>query len=76
MGKTYSFVVSVDELKRHPNAGISFKVIHDTALATKSAIVNLFTEVDDQIAVFCTTFTNLRKDFHSRLSLTTALFLS
>jgi hypothetical protein len=32
--------------------------------------------VDDQIAAFCTSFANLRKDFDSRLSLTTALFLS
>jgi hypothetical protein len=42
----------------------------------ESTIVSPFTEVDDQIAAFCTTFSNLRKDFDSRLSLTAALFLS
>ena len=31
--------------------------------------------VDDQIAAFCTTFKNFRKDFDSRVLLTTALFL-
>ena len=42
----------------------------------ESAIVISFTDVDDQIAAFCTAFTNLRKDFDSRLLLTTALFWS
>jgi hypothetical protein len=42
----------------------------------ESVIVSPFTDVDDQIAAFCTAFANLRKDFDSRLSLTTALFLS
>ena len=41
-----------------------------------SAIVYAFTNVEDQIAGFCTTFADLRKDFDSRLFLTTALFSS
>ena len=52
---------------------------HDDSLIEgqlESAIVSPFTEVDDQIAAFCTAFANLRKDFDSRLSLTTALFVS
>ena len=40
------------------------------------AIVHPFSDVDDQITAFCTAFTDLRKDFDSRLSLSTALFLS
>ena len=39
-------------------------------------IVHPFTNVDDQIAVFCTTFEELRKNFDSKILLTTALFLS
>ena len=39
-------------------------------------IVHPFTDVDSQIAAFCTAFENLRENFDSRLLLTTALFLS
>ena len=36
---------------------------------SESVIVQPFADVDDQIASFCTAFTDLRKDFDSRLSL-------
>jgi hypothetical protein len=52
---------------------------HDSGLIEgrpDSVIVHPFTDVDDQIAKFCIAFTDLRKNFDSRLSLTTALFLS
>jgi hypothetical protein len=52
---------------------------HDSGLIEgrpENAIVHLFTNVDDQIAAFCTTFAKLRKDFDSGISLTTALLLS
>jgi hypothetical protein len=52
---------------------------HDSSLIEsqpESAIVYTFTDVDDQIAAFCTAFANLRNNFNSRLSLTTALFMS
>jgi len=39
-------------------------------------IVHPFAGVDDQIAAFCSVFTDLQKDFDSRLSLSTALVLS
>jgi hypothetical protein len=42
----------------------------------ESVIVHPFTDVDDQIAAFCITFEKLRKNFDSRLLLTTTLFLS
>ena len=42
----------------------------------ESVIVHPFTDLDDQIATFGTAFAKLRLDFDSRLSLTTALFLS
>ena len=42
----------------------------------ESVIVHPFTDVDDQIAAFCTVFEKLRNSFESRLLLTTALFLS
>ena len=42
----------------------------------ESVIVHPFTHVDDQIAAFCTEFAKLRNSFDSRLSLTTALFMS
>ena len=38
--------------------------------------MNTLTDVDDQIAAFCTAFAKLRNNFDSRLSLTTALFMS
>jgi hypothetical protein len=38
--------------------------------------VHPFVNVDDQITAFCTAFTDLLKDFDSRLSLSTALVLS
>src|SRR6266576_4560493 len=41
-----------------------------------SVIVHPFTDVDDQIAKFCTTFADLWKNFDSRLLVTTALFSS
>ena len=41
----------------------------------ESAVVNPFTDIDDLIAAFCAVFANLRKDFDSKLLLTTALFL-
>ncbi|KAF8712129.1 hypothetical protein AX14_013128 [Amanita brunnescens Koide BX004] len=88
MEKTYSFVVSTDELKSQP---VLQDIIEEIMKETiecgyfiqgyarrsfgESAIVNPFTDVDDQIAAFCTAFANLRKDFDSRLLLTTALFL-
>jgi hypothetical protein len=43
---------------------------------SESLIVHPFADVDDQINAFCTAFTDLRKDFDSRLSLSTALVLS
>ena len=42
----------------------------------ESVIVHPFTDVDSQIAAFCTTFEKLRMNFDSRLLLTTTLFLS
>jgi hypothetical protein len=42
----------------------------------ESVIVSPFTNVDAEIAAFCTAFADLRKGFDSRLLLTTALFLS
>jgi hypothetical protein len=39
-------------------------------------IVHPFADVDGQIAAFCTTFAELRKDFDSGISVTTALVLS
>ena len=52
---------------------------HDRSLIEgqpESVIVHPFTNVDDQIAAFCTAFAKLRNNFDSRLSLTTALFMS
>ena len=43
---------------------------------SERVVVHPFAKVDDQIAAFCTAFTDLRKDFDSRLTLSTALFLS
>ena len=42
----------------------------------ESVVVNTFTDVDEQITAFCTAFAKLRNNFDSRLSLTTALFMS
>jgi hypothetical protein len=42
----------------------------------RRVIVQPFADVDDQISSFCTAFTDLRKDFDSRLSLSTMLVLS
>ena len=39
-------------------------------------ITHPFTDVDNQITGFCTAFVDLRNNFDSRLSLTTALFMS
>jgi hypothetical protein len=39
-------------------------------------IVHPFVDVDGQIDAFCTAFADLRKDFDSGLSVTTALILS
>jgi hypothetical protein len=43
---------------------------------SERVVVHPFAKVDDQIAAFCTAFADLRKDFDSRLTLSTALFLS
>ena len=43
---------------------------------SERVIIYPFANVDDQIAAFCTAFTNLRRDFDSGLSLRTALVLS
>jgi hypothetical protein len=42
----------------------------------ESTVVSSFTDVDGQINEFCTAFAGLRKDFDSRVSLSTALVLS
>ena len=71
---------------------ISFRDIRDAALEVcgglfkhkgsvteyraERVVVHPFAEVDHQIAAFCTAFADLRKDFDSRLTLNTALFLS
>ena len=58
---------------------MAYSLNHDSGLIgsrPESAIVNPFTDVDDQIATFCTGFAELRKDFHLGLSLTAALSLS
>jgi hypothetical protein len=39
-------------------------------------ITHPFTDIDNQIAGFCTAFADLRNNFNSRLSLTTTLFMS
>jgi hypothetical protein len=43
---------------------------------SERVIVHPFAGVGDQITAFCTAFTDLQKDFDSRLSLSTALVLS
>jgi hypothetical protein len=47
-----------------------------TEALPERVIVHPFADVDGQIAAFCTTFADLRKDFDSGLSVTTALVLS
>ena len=51
---------------------------HDSSLIEGqpgSVIVHTFTDIDNQIAAFCTAFAKLRHNFDSRLLLTTALFM-
>ncbi|KAF8712430.1 hypothetical protein AX14_013105 [Amanita brunnescens Koide BX004] len=88
MEDTYSFVLSADELKSQPVLqDIIAEILKQTIECGyfiqdyarrsfgESAIVNSFTDVDDQIAAFCASFSNLRNSINSRVSLTTALFL-
>ena len=56
-----------------------YSLTHDGSLTEgqpESVIVNPFTDVDDPKAALCTVFAKLRNNFYSRLSLTTALFMS
>jgi hypothetical protein len=58
---------------------VVYSLKHDSGLIERqpdSVIVHPFTDVDDQIAKFCTAFAGLRESFDSRLLVTTALFLS
>src|SRR6266576_2859839 len=58
---------------------VVYSLNHDSGLIEgrpDSVIVHPFTDVDDQIAKFCTTFADLRKNFDSRVLVTTALFSS
>ncbi|KIM89872.1 hypothetical protein PILCRDRAFT_812653 [Piloderma croceum F 1598] len=89
MDTTYSFVVSADELKNQPVLQDIIKEILKQTIECgyfireytrrsfgERVVVHPFAEFDDQIAAFCTAFADLRKDFDSRLTLSTALFLS
>jgi len=71
---TYSFMVSADELKNHPVVhDIVEQILKQTMDCGCSirgnmrrnfgerVVVHPFTTVDDQIAKFCTAFTDLRK---------------
>ena len=70
----------IQEYTRRNFGGTRQVLLNEMAAGTEdraeSVIVYPFIDIDDQIAKFCTAFTDLRKDFDSKLSLSTALVMS